>query len=55
MLVSAVVAHQVEAYLGWQREALERLETWEELEGYLSGLVSGHEQRAPMTASNRLS
>ncbi len=46
MLVAAVVAHQVEDYLGGQLEALERLETWEELEGYLGGLVAGHEERA---------
>ena len=46
VLVSAVVAHQVEVYLARQREAVERLETWEDLEGYLSGLVAGHEERA---------
>jgi len=44
-LVSAVVSHRVEGYLAGQLEALERLETWEELEGYLSGLVAGHEER----------
>ncbi len=44
-LVSAVVDHQLERYLGWQREAMERLERFEQLEAYVSDLVAAHRER----------
>lgn len=44
-LVSTVVDHQLDRYLGWQLDALERLAGWRELEDYLDGLVAAHESR----------
>jgi TetR/AcrR family transcriptional repressor of nem operon len=44
-LVSAVVDRQLDLYLGWQLEALNRLETSAELEGYLDDLVVAHRGR----------
>ena len=44
-LVAAVVDHQVERYLVPQREALERLEDWPDLERYLTALTDSHERR----------
>lgn len=44
-LVAAVVARQIDQYLGGQLKRLERLERLEELEAYLSGLVADHERR----------
>jgi Transcriptional regulator len=44
-LVGAVVDHQVDRYLTPQRNALERLEDWSDLERYLTDLADRHEQR----------
>jgi AcrR family transcriptional regulator len=44
-LVAAVVRHQTDDYLAPQQAALERLDSWEELERYLADLVAGHRRR----------
>jgi len=44
-LVSAVVDHQVDRYLGWQLDALERLESSDQLRGYLDDLAAAHRER----------
>lgn len=43
-LVAAVVGHQLEERLAWQRETLERLDDWEALETYLMGLAAAHRE-----------
>lgn len=43
-LTAAVVDHQLVRYLGPQRERLEGLERWEDLEAYIDDLVAGHRE-----------
>jgi len=44
-LVSAVIGYQSEHYLGWQREALDGLDSWEAIEAYFDVLVAALAQR----------
>lgn len=44
-LAAAVVDHQLVRYLRPQRERLEGLERWEDLEAYVDDLVAGHRER----------
>ncbi len=44
-LLAAVVRHQTEYYLAPQQAALERLDSWEDLERYLGDLVAAHRRR----------
>ncbi len=43
-LTAAVVDHQLVRYLGPQRERLEGLERWEDLEAYFDDLLAGHRE-----------
>lgn len=44
-LIAAVVGHQLEHQLAWQRERLEQLDGWKDLESYLSEIVGAHRDR----------
>jgi len=41
-LVSAVIAYQSEHYLGWQRELLDGLDSWEGIEAYFDAVIASH-------------
>ncbi|MDQ3586935.1 MAG: TetR/AcrR family transcriptional regulator [Actinomycetota bacterium] len=44
-LVSEVIHHQSDRYLGWQRTLLERTDSWEGLEAYFDALVASYTER----------
>ena len=44
-LVSAVIDHQLDRHLVWQRDRLTRLDDWKGLEEYLRELAAGHRAR----------
>lgn len=44
-LIAAVVRHQLDEHLDWQRGALEQIDSWAELDRYLTELVTAHGER----------